>query len=82
MVNGEVLTKWCPMARTMTIANTPGGQIPMGAANRMPPDPQHDFSNPADNPVYARCIGPRCAMWRQKETDKAVVGFCGLAGVP
>ena len=50
--------KWCPFARTMYLEFGKEDQVTAAGVNRE----DNDF-----NPFWARCIGPRCMMFRASQ---------------
>ena len=70
---------WCPMVRQLGTLRQPA----------QPGDPDYMVAAGSQNRGYSmgeplgidRCIGPKCAMWREWG-DKEKHGFCGLAGHP
>lgn len=71
MLEGEAVTKWCPMVRSDNVSESlhgrkvvtedigpPLGKIQTGAT------------------YSVRCIASRCMMWREQDRG----GRCGLAG--
>lgn len=87
--------KWCPQVRAVAVSAT--GEVLPGS-NRVAAETTDGQPVVADLPVYAKCLGSRCAAWRwagwwtlfgisQDEPDFAIrksdrLGYCGLAGRP
>ena len=69
---------WCPMVRA--VDGGVGGNADQFTSARARDPSLVDYMR---NPVWSRCIGDDCMMWRFAD-DEAVqsIGYCGLARKP